>query len=250
MYVGIISKGEENMNILFQNLNDIDNIILKNIIDGNKYIHSYKIFDGNYIDGYLPVGDLNFISKYLNEKYNIRNMNPIEIPKELRKEEYLKRDYKIIKGNDLPKSGRYFIKNVSKLKDFTYCGDIINGNKNDFTINIDKNNLYQLSSEVNIISEYRVFVNNDNIINIVHYDGEYIFPDLNLINKMIIDYSKIEHPKSYTMDIAVINNGTVLLEIHSFVSVGLYTYLWNNSLPYYYRDGLDWYIKYNKEIKI
>ena len=58
-----------------------------------------------------------------------------------------------------------------------------------------------------------------------------------------------DRPKAYTMDIAVIRDrGTAILEVHPWVSVGLYGYMFGGSLPYCYRDGFEYYIKTNKEI--
>ena len=68
-----------------------------------------------------------------------------------------------------------------------------------------------------------------------------------VIQKMIQEYSKAEdRPKSYTMDIMVTNEGTALLEIHTFVSVGLYSTLWDETLLGAYKDGIDYCIKYGK----
>ncbi len=51
------------------------------------------------------------------------------------------------------------------------------------------------------------------------------------------------------MDIAVIRDrGTAILEVHPWVSVGLYGYMFGSSLPYCYRDGFEYYINSNKEI--
>ena len=107
---------------------------------------------------------------------------------------------------------------------------------------------YILSKLLDVYSEWRVYVINDKIANIANYDGDVLcFPNVELIQKMIQEYSKAEdRPKSYTMDIMVTNEGTVLLEIHTFVSVGLYSSLWDETLLVAYKDGIDYCIKYGK----
>ena len=54
-----------------------------------------------------------FITFFIIIFYGIEKMNPIEIPKVLRTDEFLKRKYEICYGRNLPKKGRYFVKNVS-----------------------------------------------------------------------------------------------------------------------------------------
>ena len=73
-----------------------------------------------YID-YYPFGNIDFISYWLKFYYD-RIMQPIEVPKILRTEEFLRRDYKIVYKNDVPKHGRYCIKNVSSLKSGCFIG--------------------------------------------------------------------------------------------------------------------------------
>ena len=72
----------------------------------------------------IPIGSINFISAWLKVFYNIDKENPIEIPPILRTDEFLKRKYSIVTADKLPRTGRYFIKDVSKLKEFTYSGDL------------------------------------------------------------------------------------------------------------------------------
>ena len=73
-----------------------------------------------------------------------------------------------------------------------------------------------------------------------------------LVEEMILSYSlRKDKPKAYSMDIAIIKHrGTALLEIHHFVSLGLYTYLLGSSLPYCYKEGIDWYINQNSKLEI
>lgn len=55
-------------------------------------------------------------------------------------------------------------------------------------------------------------------------------------------------PKAYTMDLAVNEKGTLLLEIHPWIAVGLYNSLWNRNLLYAYRDGIQYVLDFNTQI--
>ena len=114
--------------------------------------------------------------------------------------------------------------------------------------------LYQVSELLEISAEYRCFVYEDKIVAVNYYDGDCcVFPDILAVNDMINTYAKDDtRPKSYTMDVAIIKKNnilqTVLLEVHPWVSVGLYGYMFGSCLPYCYRDGLYYYIESNKPI--
>lgn len=211
---------------------------------------------------YIPIGTIEFVTKFINLMHGIKKENPIEIPEYLRTEEFLKRDYKIVKWDELPEegNGNLFIKDVSTLKkfgievntDYHNIKTWINHKDNVFNteLNLDKNSLYQISSIFDIVSEYRVYVLQGGIVNISNYNGDVtLFPDIKLIKKavMLINYYE-KWLKSYTLDVMVGEKGTALIEIHNFTSVGLYNTLWGNNLLYGYRDGIDYLINDNKEL--
>ena len=242
------------MFFLTQNIYDLDILILKDVIkrDVSK-LHSSlnsSIEDLNEIEEcikdnleMIPVGSIQFVEKFLYRFHGIKQMNPIEVPKCLRTEEFLKREYNILKGKDLPKSGLFFVKDVSRLKNDLRIEDIA-------YLNIKEDSIYQISEVVKILSEYRCYFVNGELTSICNYDGlPDILPDVNLIKKANIIYSlEKDYPKSYTMDVMVTKNGTSIIEIHPFTSVGLYTTLWGNELLYAYKDGIDYYVKYNTKI--
>lgn len=239
---------------------DMDKEILKNELIKQHYIHNFKeVSFGDYKDNLytyeeesIPVGTLDFVNEWLNKRFNIKSMNPIEVPDILRSDKYLKRKYSIIKREDLPKSGYYFVKYVSKLKEFSFTGLIETlSNEEEKGNSFLKEGLYQVSEVVDILSEYRVFVHQDEIVNIVWYDGKpTIQLDMSLLLEMVGKFSiSKDRPLSYTIDIAVIKDrGTAVLEVHPWVSVGLYSYMFGSYLPYAYRDGLDYYKNVNKQI--
>lgn len=240
---------------------EIEELIVREQLEKTKLIHEYKEIKINDLDtiqekDYIPIGTIQFVEKYLGI-----HETPIEIPKYLQTEEFLKREYKIVKGKDLPRVGRYFVKNASKLKDFSFNTDMQYflsdemidykpTSKLDNTLSIKSTDNFVVSEEVNILSEYRVYVFNNEIIAISHYTGNpLLFPDTKLLEKavMLISYHE-KYLKSYTIDVMITEKGTSLIEIHNFTSVGFYTTLFGTDLLYAYRDGID-YLRKDNSVK-
>ena len=262
--------GSEEMFFILQKegkyIDNVETFTLKEILDRQKFLHEYTFMNLESlskdvklpprvdIKTAVPVGTIEFVQAYLKNAHGIENMNPIEVPEVLRHNKYLKRRYSIIEKNELPKSGYNFIKYVSQLKQFTYTGSIENLKYETFnTTNKLKEGLYQLSEVVNILSEYRCFILQDEIIGIQYYDGDCtVLPreqDIHLLKEMVARYTLDKtRPQAYSMDIAIIKDrGIAIIEVHSFASLGTYG-LTSNSLPYCYKFGLDWYIKHNTPI--
>jgi hypothetical protein len=265
--------------------NDIEFFIIQNLLNKNKYVHEYIImslddfYDSVDIDenglekekklltknnfpkhfsNAIPIGTIQFVETYMKIFHNLEMENAIEIPPILRKDEFLKRKYSIVSIDEIPRKGNYFIKDATQLKSFSYNGeleyflqdemfqnDIDTNSKN--ILKLDCNHLYQVSENVNILSEYRVYIIRGKIEGIEFYNGNpCILPDVKLIEKANLLYSiQKDYPKSYSMDIMVTNRGTSIIEIHNFTSLGLYSTLWGDDLLYAYIDGIDYLIKYN-----
>ena len=260
-------------NLQKENDMDIDTYIVLDIIKSQKMLHEYYFWNLNefanadtdymkFVETGIPIGSIGFVEKWLKRFHNIDGINPIEVPECLRKEEFLKRRYQILPADEVPRKGEFFLKDVSRLKTF---GQVINANftpiddlfkkpsgKHDHALHLDQTHLYQVSDVVQIQSEYRVYVQDNNIEAIANYDGDpCIFPDAKLLNKMINIYSMQDDcPKAYTMDVAVNWSGTFLLEVHPWISVGLYNSLWNGRLLYAYRDGINYVLNYNTEPQV
>lgn len=249
-----------------RDLEDEENIV-RRLVGKNNYIHSYlekslqDISDFNE-KGFIPIGTIEFVTKYLSNAYGIERENPIEVPKYLQTEEFLKRYYKIVTWDKVPRYGKFFLKDVSELKKFgqvitaEYFGlDEVFGYKPmsmfDSTLSLSKEHLYQVSSVLCIKSEYRVYVIDHRVVNICNYNGDpMMLPDTDLINKVVGKVMLNErHLNSYTIDVAVGDFGTALLEIHNFSSVGLYSTLWGMGLLYAYVDGMEYLLEDNGENK-
>lgn len=252
---------------------DIDLITLKQELDKQKFQHEY-IYEGieffneecSYPSRYnmkeaIPVGSIEFIKKYLGHIHGINQMNPIEVPDEMRLDKFLNRKYSIINKQELLlKEGFYFTKYASELKYFSHTGLVEqltyeDKGKEPFL----KDGLYVFSEIKEILAEYRVFILEDKIKGIQFYDGDpTIMPtpsEIDKIKEMVLRYTlNNKRPRAYSLDIAVIKTNQALgrdimvVECHPFCSLGLYG-LVGSFLPYAYREGLDWYINYNSQLK-
>lgn len=211
----------------------------------------------HYFANGIPVGSIEFVSAWM-QIFHRHGLNPIEIPECLRKDKYLKREYRIVCADEIPKNGAWFIKDVSQLKSFT-CGftDMSqvnfcdNGSNQGYSI--DKTHYFQVSNLCEILAEYRAYFLGGKLENICNYNGDLsVFPDVNLVLEANAVYSlQDDYPESYTMDLMITKEGTSIIEIHPFTSVGLYSTLWKEcALTNAYRDGINYYIKHNTEIKI
>ena len=234
-------------------IQDLDVFTVEFILKQCHFQHSFIHADINEIGepkfaGYIPIGSIPFVAQWLESHHAVEQMNPIEVPVCLRKEKYLGREYRILKGENLPNEGAFFVKDVSALKTMSFSGSIENLHRSHIVKN---GNLYQISGLVDIAAEYRIFVDGMNIEAICLYNGDCkTFPDATLVQEMVDVYTASnEAPLSYTMDVAVLKNGrTVILEIHPVTSVGLYGYN-SRALAYMYKEGIEYYIGHNHKLK-
>lgn len=258
---------------------DIDEEVLqlKNILRGQKFTNQYSLMS---IDDFsselklpsnispkeaIPVGTIGYVQKYLSSIFGINKMSPIEVPEELRLPQFLLRNYSIIDKDELlTKRGYWFVKYAGKLKQFSYTGliDLIlyeDDNKPKNSEPFLKQGLYVFSEVKDILSEYRVIVNRNEIKGIQFYDGDpTIMPTIEEINKikeMVLRLSiNSKNPLAYTLDIAIIraNNDVrrdlMIIEMHPFVCVGTYGCV-GSFLPDAYRNGFDWYVNQNFDLK-
>lgn len=238
---------------------DIDANILKERLI-HRYVDGYREVSYNdlllmpveNIKNEIPVGSIPFVEAWLKRVHGIDRINPIEIPKFLRTKEFVKRDYQIVPCEDVPKTGKYFVKDVSVSKKFSFSGETsVLFEDRYYTSAINRDHLFQVSEMVDIMSEYRVYVFGGKIESICHYDGDpLVFPDPDVIQKANRLYmTRPDYPRSLTIDVMVTDKGTELIEIHPFVSCGLYGTLWGDSLVYAYRDGIDYVLRHNTRIE-
>ena len=240
----------------------IDQIILKDLLRDSEhdyeelYITDLKDPEGGFLwaecfpEKYkkaIPLGTIEFVNAFIKIFYGIEKMNPIEIPKCMRIPKLLKRQYRMCLVEDLPDEGKWFIKNASVLKSFS-C----QGNKNIVnTLCNDEGHVFQCSEIIDIKSEYRVYFINGELYTMANYNGDpALMPDMNIVKMANGLYSmQKDYPRSYTMDIAITEKGTCILECHVLFSCGLYTTVLGTDFLNGYIDGMNYLKKYNSKIK-
>lgn len=193
----------------------LESIRFQNWISPNSIEHNLIPTD-NTPSGYIPIGSVEFVSNYLKYHHNIE-VTPINIPIELMGYEWTGR--KVINGTEQDIIGEKFVKSNDKIKSFTQiCESAPKGN-------------YQISDLIDITSEWRAFVFEGKLVGLQNYSGEFdCFPNVSRIKEMISEYKS--QPVSFTLDVAVGDVGTVIIEVHDFFSCGLYGFSEHKILPY------------------
>jgi hypothetical protein len=189
---------------------------------------SERVLKGKYV----PVGSLEFVFEYLKLECGIKKecILPINIPDILMDQKFLKREVQIKDKEDIQLNGPKFIKSAAAYKSFT---EIVE-NVNDIPAGT-----YLVSDLIQIISEWRAFVCNGELVGIQHYAGDFrIFPDVSFVEGMVSLYTN--GPRSYTLDIGVNEEGNFLIESHPFVSCGLYGFADYKRLPLMFIQGFNY----------
>lgn len=158
----------------------------------------------------IPVGSVEFVSQYLKEVHN-KEVKPINIPNELMSHEFLKRYAKYLKGGDvIPKDK--FVKVADRFKQQVYISK---------EEEIAKENVL-VSDVIDINSEWRIFISNQEIRGIKQYSGSFFAspPSYDFIKSCIEAYKS--QPKVYTLDIGKNNEGEFVIEVHDFFSCSTY----------------------------
>ena len=130
--------------LLQTNNGEIDEVEVfnaRNLIQNSRGLHEYLLMDYSelketkeYLGDWIPIGTLEYVRTWLKKYKGIEEMKPIEVPEILREEKYLGRSYDIVSFEDLELKGYKFIKDIDKLKQFSFTGDLGNLDKNDESI--------------------------------------------------------------------------------------------------------------------
>lgn len=224
--------------------------------------NSYDTDGEPYIYKYTPVGSVEFVRKFAKLAYGTDYFpKPINVPEQLMPELYSGRMCRNIKSckeaeelleyvklhrtTQSTNTKRFFVKSNDFIKDpDNGFYDVIPDNKDgsmtmegrfQATANggetvhkIFKSKApsrfvgCQVSTVLDeIISEWRVFVYKGKGVDVKNYSGDpFVFPNADRIYQFIDQYT--EAPEAYTLDVAVTNKGTWVLECHDFFSCGLY----------------------------
>ena len=193
----------------------------------------------------VPVGSIEFVETYLRKMYGIEKMLPLLVPIQLDVPEYLGRKDALVssKSELLGKASEWgaeeiFLKSASRLKcDYTGVYDVRKDT-------LPSDTEMYISEVMNIYSEWRVFISNEQIVGAKHYLGDpWVMPDKSRVYQMVREYT--DCPAAYTLDVAVSADlysgkpATVVLEVHPFVSCGLYGYE-GRELPRMLIKGFRW----------
>lgn len=176
----------------------------------------------------IPVGSVEFVHTFLKEFHGFEPQ-PLYIPEQLRgftgRDMYF--DEVVSESDALIKSyGRMFAKESGVVKGYTGLVGSVEEIPDDI-------GFVHLSEEVDILSEYRVFVHRKEVMGIHHYSGDVmVLPNIGDIWRMVEAFE--DSPIAYTLDVAVIKGvpkmdnrsgkyeQTVVIECHNLYSCGLY----------------------------
>lgn len=179
-----------------------------------------------YLQKVVPVGSIEFVEAVLKGGYGISNIAPQNIPQPLLTYEFCGR--KVVPACEagavvglMDKFGvkRLFIKSAERSKtDLTgiYKTADLEANWN------PRDEKVFVSTPVNFVSEWRVFVFRSRIVDARPYTGNHLVaPNEGRIKKMVEAMGDTLH--AYTLDVGVTDSGeTVVVEVHNFIACGLY----------------------------
>lgn len=185
----------------------------------------------------IPIGSLEFVMEYTQLHSNLTNKDfrPINIPNDLSSPFFLKRETYEMAKDKIDLSSPAFLKSATTYKRFT---DIVSGNASLSNVPDDT---YLVSDVIDIESEWRLFVHHGELVGSQNYSGDFkLSPDYDLVELMIQAYKN--SPVSYTLDVGINQEGTFLIEVHPFVSCGLYGFADYKLIPDMMREGYKYFI--------
>lgn len=171
----------------------------------------------------VPIGSIEFVEQVTQLAHGIPQFYPLLIPQALTvRPEWMKRRVAVEDGIwkaqevfERFETDRLFIKSASRLKtDFT---DVYR--KSDILPQTEDAIFF--SECVNFDSEWRVFVFRSKAIDLRNYAGNpWNIPDKETVLSMVSAIG-LNLP-AYTLDVGVMDGKTVVVEVHNFISCGLY----------------------------
>ena len=183
----------------------------------------------------IPIGSIEFVETFLSSRYGIDHLTPIFIPPQIQP----KRKTSIVTGSAgvqafMRQNGldMVFVKSAARVKGDT-CSII-------------------QMEDIDLLG--RIFVKRGRVVGVRNYGGdEWVVPDRTTVLSMVNAYHVVS-PFSYTLDVAAIqnSNGTVytdIVEVHNFISCGLYGFDTANDLLTMLIDGIHWEIRQHKHYK-
>jgi hypothetical protein len=121
-------------------------------------------------------------------------------------------------GAKLKKQGAKFVKPILPKKFNAFLTSDEDAYSSLYNVEYDEK--VYVSDVVKFISEWRVYVKQDEIVRICNYSGKTtVFPNVNVIRTMIESW---EGPCCYALDIGIVEDQTKLVEVNDFYSIGNY----------------------------
>lgn len=223
-------------------------LLLYNQVQQPSNVHTYTFIEvwteKTLLQEGIPVGSLDFVFDYIEGHYHLSRtyIHPINVPESLQSPVYAGRSIFTLSNKEIvehsSKAEQIFIKSATTYKAFT---EIVEPHSQ------IPNDIYQCSSVVEMIGEFRVFVMNRMIVDIRQYRGDlFMMASKNSIESMISAYK--DAPSSYALDVFVDDKGeTYVVEVHPFVSCGLYGMIKPSYLPFMLSQGFHWMVRDAKQ---
>ena len=252
----VLDHSRENHEYILMELADLYSEEDHFVTEAGSNLKDRSEFDPKFFKA-IAIGEIKFVEAFLKIFHGIEHENAIEVPPCLREEKFLKRKYSIIPVWEIPRKGKFFIKDATQQKVFSYKGELeefifdemFEERKSEFdtSLRFDYEHLYQISEVVDIIAEYRVYVFAGQLETVSHFAGNaYMLPDYKLLREAIEIYNnQPDCPKSYSIDLMITPKGTAITEVHNFMCLGLYNVNWDERLLYAYRDGWNYVLNHN-----
>lgn len=205
----------------------------------------------------IPVGTTDFMSAFLKRAYGFGTLNTIEIPRNLRKWDYLKREVEVAKyGDIIEREARDderkpvgYIRSLGSYVSETCYGQGLPVKNFDHIF--FKDTMCVTSEFVNVKRTFYVYVIRDNIEWITQVSGTPDMDlDMELVNRAVMEYNlQTDRPRSYTMKWVVTDRGTCLLRVNPFMLKDLHTDKPDTKLLYGLADGFRYFVSVNTPIK-
>lgn len=205
----------------------------------------------------IPVGTTDFMSAFLKRAYGFGTLNTIEIPRNLRKWDYLKREVEVAKyGDIIEREARdderkpvEYIRSLGSYVSETCYGQGLPVKNFDHIFL--KGTMCVTSEFVNVKRIFYVYVIRDNIEWITQVSGTPDMDlDMELVHRAVTEYNlQTDRPRSYTMKWMVTDRGTCLLRVNPFMLKDLHTDKPDTKLLYGLADGFRYFVSVNTPIK-
>lgn len=193
-----------------------------------------------------PVGSVEFVCSWYKEIFG-KYPQPRNIPLEMTYlDDYEHRDvrYCELPEEDIIELRPFYLKSATRIKaDFNGLYDFA-----DNRLNSIYDTVYVSPVVEGIISEWRCFIYNSEILDIKCYSGDpWLIPSKPDILRHLNNFIKVCHdkvPPSFTIDVGVTKFREVeLIEIHDFFSCGLYGFSDYSKYPYMLWRWFKWFTK-------